>query len=118
MTRTLRLIASAAVLAAAPAAPLWAQEADRSFQFAAPADAPQTFADLIATVSPAVVSIEASGTVEPGDAPDLSQVPPQFREFFERFGGGPAAAARTPLARLGLLHFRGRLPGHQQPCDR
>jgi serine protease Do len=90
MTRTLRLIASAAVLAAAPAAPLWAQEAERNFAFAAPADAPQSFADLIETVSPAVVSIEASGSIEPeGDTPDLSQVPPQFREFFERFGMGP-----------------------------
>ncbi len=89
MTRALRLLASAALIIAMPAAPAFAQEADRSFQFAAPADAPQTFADLIATVSPAVVSIEASGTVEPGDAPDLSQVPPQFRDFFERFGGGP-----------------------------
>jgi serine protease Do len=89
MTRALRLLASAALIIAMPAAPAFAQEADRSFQFAAPADAPQTFADLIAAVSPAVVSIEASGTVEPGDAPDLSQVPPQFRDFFERFGGGP-----------------------------
>ncbi len=90
MTRALRLLASAAILAAAPAAPVWAQETARDFEFAAPADAPQTFADLIETVSPAVVSIEASGTVDPqGEAPDLSQVPPQFREFFERFGMGP-----------------------------
>jgi len=89
MTRAMRLLASAALILAVPVTPAFAQEAERSFQFGAPADAPLTFADLIETVSPAVVSIEARSTSEAGETPDLSQVPPQFREFFERFGMGP-----------------------------
>ena len=56
---------------------------------AVPQGAPMSFADLIEQVSPAVVSIEASGTVDRGDTPDLEDLPPQFREFFERFGGLP-----------------------------
>ncbi len=89
MTRAMRLLASAALIIAAPVAPAFAQDGDRAFQFGAPADAPASFADLIDTVSPAVVSIEASGTPEAGEGPDLSQIPPQFRDFFERFGQGP-----------------------------
>ena len=48
-----------------------------------------SFDSLIEQVSPAVVSIEAEGSVEAPNAPDMSQLPPQFREFFERFGGIP-----------------------------
>ena len=57
-----------------------------------PPGTPMSFADLIERVSPAVVSIEAAGSVDPRAVPDLSDIPPQFREFFERFGGqgGPA----------------------------
>jgi len=52
-----------------------------------PPDTPMSFADLIERVSPAVVSIEAAGSVDPRGVPDMSEIPPQFREFFERFGG-------------------------------
>lgn len=57
-----------------------------------PPGTPMSFADLIERVSPAVVSIEAAGSVDPRGVPDMSDIPPQFREFFERFGGqgGPA----------------------------
>ena len=94
MNRAMRLLATTALIIAAPAAPTFAQDGAREFQFGAPADAPASFADLIEAVSPAVVSIEASGTPDAGDQPDLSQVPPQFREFFERFGQGPGQQPR------------------------
>ncbi|XBQ16265.1 MAG: Do family serine endopeptidase [Oceanicaulis sp.] len=105
MTLKPRLILSTALTAVTiMAAPACAQEADRSsarqgetYTYAAPNNAPMSFADLIEEVSPAVVSIEASGTVERGEMPDMSQLPPQFREFFERFGGLPGQQA--PRAR-------------------
>ena len=84
MNRAMRLLATTALIIAAPAAPTFAQDGAREFQFGAPADAPASFADLIEAVSPAVVSIEASGTPDAGDQPDLSQVPPQFPEPPER----------------------------------
>ncbi len=89
MTRSLRLLATTALIVAAPLAPAFAQQEARQFQFGAPADAPASFADLIEAVSPAVVSIEARSAGQAGQESDLSQVPPQFREFFERFGMGP-----------------------------
>lgn len=82
----------AAMLLSASALPALAtaQEARPPLAAAVPSGAPMSFADLIDQVSPAVVSIRASGTVEPAaNMPDLSQVPPQLREFFERFGGVP-----------------------------
>jgi len=57
-----------------------------------PPGTPMSFADLIERVSPAVVSIEAAGSVDPRGVPDMSEIPPQFREFFERFGGQGAPA--------------------------
>ncbi|MFW6413179.1 MAG: protease Do, partial [Oceanicaulis sp.] len=102
MTINLRLTASAAVLAAAIfTVPACAQEpqTDRNsgpYAYAAPNGAPMSFADLIDQVSPAVVSIEASGTVERGEVPDMDQLPPQFREFFERFGGMPGQQGPQP----------------------
>lgn len=54
-----------------------------------PQGAPMSFADLIDQVSPAVVSIEASGTFDTEGQRDLEQLPPGMREFFERFGGAP-----------------------------
>jgi serine protease Do len=58
-------------------------------RYSAPGGAPMSFADLIEQVSPAVVSIEARGASDPRGVPDMSEIPPQFREFFERFGGMP-----------------------------
>ena len=93
MKLTKRLILSATVaalsLGVATTAVVSAQEAPSAYAYGAPNGAPMSFASLIERVSPAVVSIEAEGSVDAGDAPDLSQLPPQFREFFERFGGMP-----------------------------
>ncbi|WP_440957493.1 Do family serine endopeptidase [Oceanicaulis sp. LC35] len=93
MKLTQRLILSAAVaaltLGAATTVAFSAQEAPSAYAYAAPNGAPMSFASLIEQVSPAVVSIEAEGHVESQNAPDMSQLPPQFREFFERFGGIP-----------------------------
>ncbi|HCR65088.1 MAG TPA: protease Do, partial [Oceanicaulis sp.] len=93
MKLTKRLILSATVaalsLGAATTAVVSAQEAPSAYTYGAPNGAPMSFASLIERVSPAVVSIEAEGSVDAGDAPDMSQLPPQFREFFERFGGMP-----------------------------
>ncbi len=54
--------------------------------------APEGFADLIEGVAPAVVQITVKQTEAKGDAPDLSQIPEQFRDgplrdFFEHFFG-------------------------------
>lgn len=93
MKLTQRLILSAAVaaltLGTATTVAVSAQEAPSAYAYAAPNGAPMSFASLIEQVSPAVVSIEAEGSVEAPNAPDMSQLPPQFREFFERFGGIP-----------------------------
>ncbi|PWE17036.1 protease Do [Marinicauda salina] len=93
MTR-LKLISAAAVSVMAGAlvvTPIASGVAVQETQtpYAAPGGAPMSFADLIEDVSPAVVSIVAEGEIDQGDLPDLSQIPPQFREFFERFGGMP-----------------------------
>ena len=93
MKLTQRLILSAAVAAlsigAVTTVAVNAQEAPSAYTYAAPNGAPMSFASLIEQVSPAVVSIEAEGSVDAPNAPDMSQLPPQFREFFERFGGMP-----------------------------
>ena len=93
MKLTQRLILSAAVaalsLGAVTTFAVNAQEAPSAYSHAAPNGAPMSFASLIEQVSPAVVSIEAEGRVDSANAPDMSQLPPQFREFFERFGGMP-----------------------------
>ncbi|MBI1265405.1 MAG: Do family serine endopeptidase [Alphaproteobacteria bacterium] len=99
MTLTQRLLVSAAaglaLAASVPGAALTGASAHAQ-AYAAPNGAPMSFADLIERVSPAVVSIEAEGAVSPEEVPDLSEMPPQLREFFERFGGmpGPQAAPR------------------------
>jgi serine protease Do len=88
------------------AAPTQALQAENQFEFQAPGGAPMSFADLIETVSPAVVSIEASGTPSVEDnQPDLSQVPPQLREFFERFGGLPQQQQQRPRRSSGSGFF-------------
>ncbi len=108
MTFTQRLLVSAAaglaLTAAMPGAGLIATPAYAQ-TYAAPNGAPMSFADLIERVSPAVVSIEASGVVNPEDAPDLSQVPPQLREFFERFGGMPGPQTPRPRRSQGSGFF-------------
>lgn len=93
MKLTQRLVLSAAVaalsLGALGTVAVNAQETQPRYEFAAPNGAPMSFASLIEEVSPAVVSIEAEGRSDPEGAPDLSQIPPQLREFFEQFGGVP-----------------------------
>ncbi len=73
---------TAAPLAGAPSA--LAQDARPPLAAAVPNGAPMSFADLIEEVSPAVVSVEVSGQIEPRmDERVLPNLPPQFREFFE-----------------------------------
>ncbi|OLF72266.1 protease Do [Maricaulis sp. W15] len=60
---------------------------------AVPAGAPMSFADLIESVSPSVVTVQVSGTVDMaqfggGDGPDMDNLPPQMREWLERQFGG------------------------------
>ncbi|MGJ3231294.1 MAG: Do family serine endopeptidase [Oceanicaulis sp.] len=109
MTFKTRLILPAALLSAALAAvPACAQEEQRnagSYAYAAPNGAPMSFADLIDQVSPAVVSIEARGASQPSEMPDMNQLPPQFREFFERFGGLPGQQAPRPRRSQGSGFF-------------
>ena len=68
-----------------------AQAQQPPFASAVPAGAPMSFADLIESVSPAVVTIQASGTPDVSElGPDMEGLPPQFREWLERqFGGRP-----------------------------
>ena len=46
------------------------------------------FAQLVSKVKPAVVNIATTETQPHGQGPDLSQLPPEFRQFFQQFGGG------------------------------
>ncbi|MGB4108072.1 MAG: DegQ family serine endoprotease [Alphaproteobacteria bacterium] len=69
------------------------------------ADAPGSFADLVAPLLPAVVNISSTQKMEaPEDYPEMPQFPPgsPFEDFFEEFmqkrGGG---APLTPQASLG-----------------
>lgn len=78
------LFAAAAVPVAAPAA-----QQGEGYTYSAPNGGPMSFASLIEEVSPAVVSIEARRPPRERSGPDLSELPPQMREFFERFGGMP-----------------------------
>ena len=87
---------------------------------------PESFADLAAEVTPAVVNISASTTVEARNR-TLPQLPPGtpfedlFEEFFNRRGQGgrrprrqrgeqPFASAQLEFARLGIRH---RSLGHR-----
>ncbi|TGY89968.1 Do family serine endopeptidase [Marinicauda algicola] len=87
--RTLSAGLAAALLAGSALPALATAQDARPLSAAVPEGAPMSFADLIEQVSPAVVSIETRGTIEPSEMPDMAQLPPQFREFFERFGGVP-----------------------------
>jgi serine protease Do len=93
MKLTQHLLLPAALFAAAiaPASAAVFQEGDR-FAYGAPNGGPLSFADLIEEVSPAVVSIEARTPRGERSGPDMSELPPQMREFFERFGGSPERA--------------------------
>ena len=54
-------------------------EVQPPFAAAIPNGAPMSFADLIESVSPAVVTIQAQGNAAtPGAGPDMEGVPPQF----------------------------------------
>jgi serine protease Do len=88
LTQKLLLPALALATVMTPASAAVAQDGDR-FAYQAPNGGPMSFADLIEQVSPAVVSIEARTAPGERAGPDLSEMPPQFREFFERFGGLP-----------------------------
>lgn len=67
---------------------------------AVPNGAPLSFADLIETVSPAVVTIQVSGHVDAGGLGDqYENVPPQFREWLERRFGGDGRSPLQPQPR-------------------
>lgn len=90
MKLTQHLLLPAALFAAAiaPATAAVVQEG-QGYTYGALNGGPLSFADLIEEVSPAVVSIEARTPPGERSGPDLSELPPQMREFFERFGGAP-----------------------------
>lgn len=97
------LLAGAVCLMPLHTAPVEAQN-NRSAA-AMPPGTPMSFADLIERVSPAVVSIEATGSVDPRAVPDLDDIPPQFREFFERFGGPGGRQQQRPRRSQGSGFF-------------
>ena len=81
-------------------------EVQPPFAAAIPNGAPMSFADLIESVSPAVVTIQAQGNAAtPGAGPDMEGVPPQFREWLERQFGGQAPSQPTPRQSLGSGFF-------------
>lgn len=86
-----------------------AQQSQPPFASAVPAGAPMSFADLIEGVSPSVVTIQASASVEDLEleGAEGEGIPPQFREWLERqFGGqGPAQPAPRPRQSLGSGFF-------------
>ena len=89
--------------------PALAMQQSANSQYAAPASAPMSFADLIENVSPSVVTIQAS--TEASDAvemPGMEGVPPQFREWMERQfreRGGQNQQPAQPRASLGSGFF-------------
>lgn len=106
MTMTSRLLASVALASAVfIAVPAQSQPLQGPYAYEAPHGAPMSFADLIEQVSPAVVSIEAQGVAPDAEEPDLSELPPQFREFFERFGQGQGQAPQRPRRSSGSGFF-------------
>ncbi|WP_203294261.1 Do family serine endopeptidase [Maricaulis parjimensis] len=81
-------------------------EVQPPFAAAVPNGAPMSFADLIESVSPAVVTIQVQGSpAEAGAGPDLEGVPPQFREWLERQFGGQAPSQPQPRQSLGSGFF-------------
>lgn len=106
------LLALSTLAAASLAFPIensaFAQETEIRPPFAAavPDGAPMSFADLIDTVSPAVVTIQASGSPDAAEMESqLEGMPPQFREWLERqFGGNPQLPVQ-PRQSLGSGFF-------------
>ena len=106
------LLASAAALAIAASGvfALSTQSGSPAFAGAVEAPAsvvanPPSFADIVAHVKPAVVSVRVNvqdaSASEGDDGDGLDQLPPQMREFFKRFGGaGPHMG--KPMARHGV----------------
>lgn len=85
-------VAATALFAGFAAAPaIFANPADaRQIVVEAPKGAPLSFADLIDKVSPAVVSITATGkSGGAGENGQLEELPPGAEEFFRRFGIDP-----------------------------
>lgn len=84
-----------------------AQEVRPPFASAVPAGAPMSFADLIESVSPAVVTIQARTVAdETAQAPSMEGIPPQFREWLERqFGGQGNPQWNRPRQALGSGFF-------------
>ena len=54
----------------------------------APSAEQHGFAPLVSKVKAAVVNIATTETQPQSQGPDLSQLPPEFRQFFQQFGGG------------------------------
>ncbi len=75
---------------------------------------PFSFADLVERVSPAVVTIKSETISTQSDSEDTESMPSPFRDFFNQFGQGPAAAAAAQgdQRRFGLHHRQGRLCRH------
>ena len=93
-------------LSAFAAAPALAQQAENPPPLAAavPRGAPMSFADLIESVSPSVVTIQARGASSNG--PDTEDLPPEFREWLERqFGGQALPQTQQPRQALGSGFF-------------
>jgi serine protease Do len=88
-------------------APAYAvQQEEPRFSAAVPSGAPMSFADLIESVSPSVVTIQAS--VDPTElqgAPDMEGMPPQFREWLERQFGQRGQQPAQPRQSLGSGFF-------------
>jgi serine protease Do len=63
-----------------------------------------SFADVVARVKPAVVSvkvnIEDAATASSDESDGLDQLPPEMQQFFKRFGGGQSFG--KPIVRHGL----------------
>lgn len=97
------LLAGAVCLS--PLQPSYAEAQNNRAAASMPPGTPMSFADLIERVSPAVVSIEATGSVDPRAVPDLDDIPPQFREFFERFGGPGGQQPQRPRRSQGSGFF-------------
>jgi len=75
---------------------------------------PADFTNVVETVKPAVVSVQVktSEDVAMRDAPDMDNIPPEFRDFFKRFGApddndGNDQGARPHRHRYGMSQGSG-----------
>jgi serine protease Do len=102
----LSAIAAGAVLDRVSVPAYALQQDEPRFAAAVPSGAPMSFADLIESVSPSVVTIQASvDPTELREAPDMEGVPPQFREWLERQFGQRGEQAPQPRQSLGSGFF-------------